>query len=149
MKDTTRIQSFDPTVGGEPRYPCVEVLSGKRSGERIVLEPGRNEIGRDASIEVTLDDSGVSRRHAEVAVDERGHAVLTDLESTNGTYVNGARTKSAALHEGDQIFIGSGEVELRFGYRTKIEIAQRVPPSQLPVLPTAEERAAPSPLTKR
>ncbi len=46
--------------------------------------------GRLASLEIVLDDSSVSRRHAEVRHSDDGWAVR-DLESTNGTYVNGVR----------------------------------------------------------
>src|SRR5437899_6928210 len=46
--------------------------------------------GRLASLEIVLDDSSVSRRHAEVRLGEDGWYVR-DLESTNGTYVNGVR----------------------------------------------------------
>ena len=55
--------------------------------------------GRLASLEIVLDDSSVSRRHAEVRFGDEGWFVR-DLESTNGTYVNGVR-------------IGPGEHSLR------------------------------------
>ena len=47
-------------------------------------------VGRLASLEVVLDDSSVSRRHAEIRLGPEGWSIR-DLESTNGTYVNGAR----------------------------------------------------------
>ncbi len=47
--------------------------------------------GRLASLEIVLDDSSVSRRHAEVRVGTDGGWTVHDLESTNGTYVNGTR----------------------------------------------------------
>ena len=55
--------------------------------------------GRLGSLEIVLDDSSVSRRHAEVRLGDEGWYVR-DLESTNGTYVNGVR-------------IGAGEQPLR------------------------------------
>ena len=55
--------------------------------------------GRLASLEIALDDSSVSRRHAEVRLGEDGWFVR-DLESTNGTFVNGVR-------------IGPGDHQLR------------------------------------
>ena len=55
--------------------------------------------GRLGSLEIVLDDSSVSRRHAEVRFGDDGWFVR-DLESTNGTYVNGVR-------------IGAGEQPLR------------------------------------
>jgi HD-GYP domain-containing protein (c-di-GMP phosphodiesterase class II) len=47
--------------------------------------------GRLASLEIVLEDSSVSRRHAEVRLGNDGHWYARDLESTNGTYINGAR----------------------------------------------------------
>src|SRR5690606_27060487 len=47
-------------------------------------------IGRDAACDVRVDDRRVSRRHARLEV-QQGAVVLTDLNSTNGVYVNGTR----------------------------------------------------------
>lgn len=47
--------------------------------------------GRLAALEIVLDDSSVSRKHAEVRINENGEWVVQDLESTNGTYVNGCK----------------------------------------------------------
>ena len=63
-------------------------------------------IGRLVDNDVTLDDGSVSGRHAEV--DLGGDvAVLRDLGSTNGTFLNGEQvTGEAALREGDEIYFG-------------------------------------------
>lgn len=50
--------------------------------------------GRLGSLEIVLDDSSVSRRHAEVRYSADGYWYIRDLESTNGTYVNGVRLNS-------------------------------------------------------
>lgn len=74
-------------------------------------------LGRDASADITLDDPGISRRHAEIRVTHDGpHMVvgLRDLGSTNGTYVNGETiTAPHALHDGTQLRIGTTVLELR------------------------------------
>ena len=59
--------------------------------------------------EIVLDDNSVSRKHAEVRKGELGWLVR-DLESTNGTYVNGVRTDRAKLNAGDRL--GVGRVDL-------------------------------------
>ena len=63
--------------------------------------------GRLASLEITLDDSSVSRRHAEVRLGDEGWFVR-DLESTNGTYVNGVRlgTGEQAIRSRDIVQFG-------------------------------------------
>ncbi len=63
--------------------------------------------GRLASLEIVLDDSSVSRRHAEVRLGDEGWFVR-DLESTNGTYVNGVRMGPGEhpLHQRDIVQFG-------------------------------------------
>ena len=60
------------------------------NGEKVWESSTRLRIGRQESLEIVLDDSSVSRRHAEVRLGDDGWFVR-DLESTNGTYVNGVR----------------------------------------------------------
>jgi hypothetical protein len=73
---------------------------------RITLQVGVHVIGRDPAGTVTLDASGVSRRHAQIVVDAHA-AVLSDLGSKNGTHVGDRYVDDAvALQDGDQIRIG-------------------------------------------
>jgi hypothetical protein len=71
-------------------------------------------IGRLPECGVVLSDTNVSRRHAEVALDD-GEVVVTDLGSTNGTFVNGRRVTRAAIRPGDELSIGTSRlrVEIR------------------------------------
>lgn len=63
-------------------------------------------VGRDPGNDVVLRDPKVSRRHAEI-VFERGFFVLHDLQSANGTYVNGIRVNVAPLTNGAELKLGS------------------------------------------
>ena len=64
-------------------------------------------IGRLGDNEVQLEEGSVSSRHAEILVQD-GAAVLRDLGSTNGTFLNGEQvTGEAPLSEGDEIYFGS------------------------------------------
>ncbi len=62
-------------------------------------------IGRTPDNEIAIELPEVSRRHARLAFTEGGY-VLQDLNSNNGTYLNGERTAEARLQHGDQIQIG-------------------------------------------
>ena len=62
-------------------------------------------IGRDRTNTIALDDSSVSRRHCLVEPRDGGHMVR-DLESSNGTYVNGLPVAERQLEAGDQIRVG-------------------------------------------
>jgi hypothetical protein len=63
-------------------------------------------IGRFGT-DLDVDDRGVSRVHARISRSAQGGWTLTDLGSTNGTYLNGVRVRSAELHDGDEIRIGA------------------------------------------
>lgn len=109
--DRTRMSGEDL---GRPRLsggPCL-VLPGEGNGERVcMLEGERVVIGRAASCDIVVCDSGVSRRHAEITRDG-GRFCITDLESTNGTFVNGRRVSRQLLADGD--LVSFGRVRARF-----------------------------------
>jgi hypothetical protein len=80
------------------------------SGRRLLLPPRGATIGRSRDCDVVLDDSGVSRRHAELRP-EGSAWTLEDLGSTNGVRVNGLAVHGAhELRSGDRIEMGSTEI---------------------------------------
>lgn len=80
------------------------------SGERIRLTAQTVLFGRSPECTVVINDSNISRRHAEVRPIAAGY-VLADLGSTNGTKINGARIDSERLlHDGDIISLGATHV---------------------------------------
>ena len=70
------------------------------------MSAGEHVIGRDADVEIRLDQSTVSRRHAMVVVDDEGTVRLLDDRSLNGVFVNGERVEWSTLADGDEIVIG-------------------------------------------
>jgi len=74
-------------------------------GRRVAIGDEPVTIDRQAECDVVLDDSNVSRRHAEVRRQGEEY-LLVDLGSTNGSKVNGARVKQQALADGDEITLG-------------------------------------------
>lgn len=105
---------------------CLEITKGSRRGEVVVLTTGSNLIGRGSNADLTLTDDGVSRQHAKVSISEEGIVTVLDLDSTNGTFVNGARVDMAIVREGDRLEIGP-DVQVRFGYRRQDELAAPEP----------------------
>ena len=85
---------------------CLVVIAGAAIGEKIPLRQNRVVIGRLSDVEICLDDSMVSRRHAELAIGPDGRAVIRDLGSRNGTFCNERRVTEEVLHDGDLIRIG-------------------------------------------
>jgi hypothetical protein len=82
------------------------------NGKSHVLADGRAVLGRSKECDVQVPDPNVSRRHAELR-QEGGAWWLVDLDSTNGTLLNGKRVQRAKLSDGDTIRLG--ELELVFG----------------------------------
>ena len=85
-------------------------------GRGHVLTEAVTVIGRGSEADVVLDDPGVSRRHAEVRVSAQG-ARLSDLSSTNGTFVDGERVSSVDLFDGATITVGRTELVFRSARR--------------------------------
>ncbi|MGC7219960.1 FHA domain-containing protein, partial [Mycobacteroides abscessus subsp. massiliense] len=78
------------------------------SGRTYQLREGANVIGRGQDAQFRLPDTGVSRRHLEIRWDGQV-ALLSDLNSTNGTTVNNAPVQEWQLADGDVIRLGHSE----------------------------------------
>jgi two-component system NtrC family sensor kinase len=78
-------------------------------GKRYLLNKAELLIGRDESCDVCIRDLEASRKHCRITRQGAGFFV-TDLDSSNGTYLNGNRVNHLALESGDQIRIGSTEI---------------------------------------
>lgn len=85
------------------------------AGRRLVVPAAGAVVGRSRECDVVLDDSGISRRHAEIRP-QGGSWIIEDLGSTNGLRLNGRRVQGRApLQPGDRVELGSTEIvfELR------------------------------------
>jgi hypothetical protein len=78
-------------------------------GQRVELGEATAVIGRLADCAVALSDPQVSRHHAEIRPEPRGYR-LVDLDSTNGTQVNGVRVREHLLAPGDVIMVGATSI---------------------------------------
>jgi len=84
------------------------VQPGSPAAWEIQLKAGTNSIGRGPANDFTLDDPSVSGVHCQIVVDN-DKAVIIDLGSTNGTYVNRTRVREAVLQSGQTIHLGGLE----------------------------------------
>lgn len=81
------------------------ISSGKHTGDIFELRDGETIVGRESASQIRLNDASVSRRHC--SIEKRGEDFfITDLDSLNGTLVNGTDAKDTLLKNGDQIVIG-------------------------------------------
>jgi len=69
-------------------------------------------VGRATGADFILDAALVSRVHCRLSATEDGGLEIQDLESTNGTYVNGVKVDSARLADGDTLRLGRVELQL-------------------------------------
>lgn len=95
------------------------VLTGSNVGEMFRINPGESVIGRGQGVAVRLIDDGISRKHARI-LQAGDKVVLEDLQSSNGTYVNGDQVSTAELRDGDKIRLGSTTV-LKFSYNDHLD----------------------------
>jgi diguanylate cyclase (GGDEF)-like protein len=80
--------------------------TGPAMGSRFPLNGGPMVLGRDELCDIRIVDESVSRRHACIQADGNDY-VIADMQSTNGTFVNGQRVSSRRLQDGDYLHIGN------------------------------------------
>jgi predicted component of type VI protein secretion system len=104
----------------------LHILSGQLEGKVFDLLEERVTVGRALDNTIRMEDGTISHHHAVFVIDTEG-CKLRDLNSTNGTRVNGMRVTETMLNNGDQVRMGS--VEMRFESDVK-KASQPLPPSQ-------------------
>lgn len=103
-------------------HPYLVGVAGEHAGRFFPLAGLREvTIGRteDCEIAVVLDDI-VSRRHARLELGADGEWRVTDLNSLNGTLVNGREVKGSVLKRGDRLFLGQSTI-FKFDYLSDAE----------------------------
>jgi predicted component of type VI protein secretion system len=108
------IYSSSQRVGGPPAQARARRATPRAllvmGGKRLLVPPPGAVLGRSRECDVVIEDSGVSRRHAEVRPAAEGWTIA-DLDSTNGVRVNGRAVRHRQpLELGDRIELGSTEI---------------------------------------
>lgn len=97
---------------GTPDYRKVHARLVARSNHRPYdLAGSVVTMGRESANDISVKDVSASRYHAELKMTPQGTWVVTDLNSTNGTLVNGTKVASQPLYPGDVITIGKTDFE--------------------------------------
>jgi two-component system cell cycle response regulator len=103
---------------------CLIIIRGQPQGHRFFLTQPEMVVGRDASADIAVSDQSISRKHARVTQVD-GKVLLSDLGSSNGTFVNDKKLEpgsSVVLAKEDMIKLGNsifkylpaGELEILF-----------------------------------
>jgi pSer/pThr/pTyr-binding forkhead associated (FHA) protein len=101
-----KTEVFNSPYERETVVPKLSALSGPSSGQEFLLNKMRNSVGRGNNNSVMVPDLAMSRRHFEIAKNPDESLMLRDLQSANGTVVNGTGVKEAELIHGDRIEAG-------------------------------------------
>jgi len=86
-------------------------MSGDQKGEDFRLHDGKNSVGSGTDSQIALKDSTVSSQHASVRYED-GKFFVTDLDSSNGTYLNDRKIVREELKDNDMIRFG--EIIVKF-----------------------------------
>ncbi len=93
--------------------PSIRIIEGPLHGKTIDLDPKRELVlGRDKKADIHVPDRKLSRKHCSFLERPDG-IMISDLKSTNGTFVNAQRITAKILSDGDVIKIGRTEIEFR------------------------------------
>ncbi|MCU1409108.1 MAG: phosphopeptide-binding protein [Microbacteriaceae bacterium] len=102
------VQIDSTTVKGSVAWtPVLDI-----NGTRYPLVKSRTVIGRGSDADITVDDTGTSRRHVEILWDG-SRAKVRDLGSTNGSQLNGSPVKEAVLEPDSTVTIGRTRIVFR------------------------------------
>lgn len=103
---------FDSPFENDPIYPRLSVLEGPSAGQEYLLKNIRNSVGRSTKNGVVVPDEAMSRQHLEIVENPDESYSIRDLQSVNGTYLNGKRIEEADLFHGDRV--KAGQTTLQF-----------------------------------
>ena len=120
--DSTSIWAMHPRPRSRRRVPVL-IGSGEGVPRLLVLRKAEVVIGRSSDADVVVGARGISRCHAKIVIATADSATLIDLESKNGTFINGVRIDVAPLREGDDIGVGPVAV-LQFARRDEDELIE-------------------------
>ena len=114
----TQSDRFDLLDADE--FHCLEIRDGSKLEKRYVVSPLGLKVGRTAPADVVLPDARVSRTHC--LVELAGEALkVTDLNSTNGTYIDGVRISGSALLEVGSV-LKVGNVRFTHEVRSRADV---------------------------
>ncbi|MCP4368087.1 MAG: GGDEF domain-containing protein [Deltaproteobacteria bacterium] len=86
------------------------IVDGDNVGKIYALDKKAITIGRSDEFDIQLEDSSCSRKQAIIEFNDNNQPVLKDLDSTNGTYVNGSKITEITIEHGDKILLGFSSV---------------------------------------
>lgn len=124
-KTVVTVITSAPKRGGVDNQACLVVIYGDDLGRRVPLSTEPVTIGRSSKCDVQVDQDNVSRNHARITRHGNDY-LLSDLGSTNGTYVNHRFVDEAELKDGDQIKIGRTILKFIKGDNVEVQYHEEI-----------------------
>lgn len=100
----------------------LRILKGPKAGEKFELKNGENLVGRAPHCNICINTPGISKEHATITINESG-VYIRDLNSTNGTFVNGIKIHKQKLRMSDKVTF----FDILIGFEHKGEIKSLTP----------------------
>lgn len=121
-----RMTELRGSQANSSHYFTLTVIEGNDFGCVFQLDKAENVLGRSEEVDVRVDDSKASRRHLLLALQNEGSDTdssvrAIDLNSKNGTYLNGERITEVQLRNGDKLHIG--DTILKFEVKDRLDIS--------------------------
>jgi PAS domain-containing protein len=101
------------------------IVGGKLRGQEFILHEGENLIGRSPDCDHKIPIDGISKKHLRITVNAET-AYAEDLESANGTFVNGKIIKKMTLHDGDKIALPNAIIQVVYVLEKKVVIKKKI-----------------------
>src|SRR3990167_609071 len=121
------------------QYPRLMVVEGPQRGAEFIFD-GVVVAGRYPRNPIFIDHGLISRKHVSIGPRQGDHIIIKDLNSANGTFVNGTQIGDALIRHGDRLRLGEVELVLRMPQ------ASLSPPTRLSPRKAATPEPAPFPL---
>ena len=126
-----------------PILPILIAEAGPDRGREITVPEGEISLGRSSQNDVCLVDPILSRHHCRISF-HGGKLSVEDLDSANGTLVNGEEVKTSELHDGDTVTIGDTVLRVRNAPKAAAQ-SEIAPPPVIDLGPSAvAEEGAPA-----
>lgn len=119
-----RTEAAAPAPGEE--FHCLELLDPQTPLYRFVVSPMGIKIGRTAPADIVIADPSVSREHCIVGL-ANDELLVSDLNSTNGTYIDGVRIGRAAVLPVGSV-LRAGKISMSHEIRTRAELESGIDP---------------------
>ena len=115
-----QLPSTDEQAETDPKDFYLLAVAGGLSGQIFRIHKRLSVLGRSRDCDICLLDEDISRVHAQITILPKQEVFMSDLKSTNGTFVNGVRIQECLIKEGDRIQVGRSTI-LKFSGKSEFQ----------------------------